>query len=86
MNNYKWSEAERKYVIQALNRIADNLGRLANDDKVVATWQRKKFVVNGERVEAWFCSECNHSLSAFTLTNYCPNCGSRMEEGDADDN
>lgn len=32
----------------------------------------------------WQCSECNYSTDYNIARNYCPNCGARMDEEDAE--
>ena len=31
----------------------------------------------------WECSKCKHALAQIEKTNFCPNCGAEMKEGDA---
>ena len=47
-----WKENERKQIINALNRIADNLGRIANGTKVKGRWQWQKVTIQGEETHA----------------------------------
>ena len=72
-----WKENERKHIIQALNRIADNLGRIANGTKVKGTWQWQKVTIQGEETHAWFCSQCGSSPVG--IGNFCPHCGSKIQ-------
>lgn len=73
-----WKENERKHIIQALNRIADNLGRIANGTKVKGRWQWQKVTIQGNETHGWFCSQCGSSpVGAVGKLNFCPWCGSR---------
>lgn len=50
-----------------------------------ATW-----VAHGNPVAFYYCSECKEQTYAgedgeSLITDYCPNCGCRMEEGDSDE-
>ena len=52
-----WKESERKHIIQALNRIADNIGRIANGTKMELTDDEikaiKKLQGTGTLEEEW---------------------------------
>lgn len=76
-----WSENERKQMINALNRIADNLGRLANRTKIKGKWQWQKCTILGEEMHAWVCSQCGFMATGVAIDNarYCPNCGLKMQ-------
>lgn len=40
-------------------------------------WKRK--IVDSGFNADWICSECGHRLKTEYATNYCPNCGAKME-------
>lgn len=40
------------------------------------TWQKDKRC----KIDEWLCSECNKVL-AHNYTNFCPNCGAKMDGG-----
>lgn len=44
------------------------------------TWQKDKRC----KIDEWLCSECGKVL-AHNYTNYCPNCGAKMEGGIPDE-
>lgn len=74
----EWKEKEQ--IILALNRIADNLGRIANGTKVKGRWQWQKVTIQGEETHAWFCSQCGSSpVGVVGKMNFCPYCGSKMQ-------
>ncbi len=75
-----WKENERKRMIQALNRIADNLGRIANRTKIKGRWKYGEF----GSMPIWTCSECG-TISKSGEMRYCPYCGSEMENGTEED-
>lgn len=80
-----WKENERKQIINALNRIADNLGRIANGTKVKGRWKCGKF----GSMPIWTCSErgtLSKSDGRTELMRYCPYCGSEMENGTEENN
>ena len=73
-----WRESERKQMIQALNRIADHLGRIANGTKIKGRWKWQKVTIQGEETHAWICSQCGSMpVGVVGTLRYCPWCGSR---------
>ena len=45
----------------------------------LGTWTTKRTMYHdGE----WYCSVCGYEPIVYEATNYCPNCGARMEAGE----
>lgn len=43
-------------------------------------WEKRTFIVfDNEIKDSYHCSECNTTWD--TATNYCPNCGAKMDGG-----
>lgn len=57
--------------IQTLNQVMD---WLEQEPKTGHWWERDTYP---QECECWDCSECQETV--FERTNYCPNCGARME-------
>ncbi len=63
-------------------------GAFREDDQLMLKKRMEELPSVQPRKGKWIdgmCSECEESTQDF-LTNFCPNCGCRMEEGDSDDN
>ena len=60
-----------------------NLSKIPTADVVEVKrgkWEKRTFIVfDNEIKDSYHCSECNTTWD--TATNYCPNCGAKMDGG-----
>jgi hypothetical protein len=64
-------EAHGSLVVQAKDMA---IKALEQEPKTGHWWERDTYP---QECECWDCSECQETV--FERTNYCPNCGARME-------
>ena len=71
------------YLFNITQRIFDIISEIPAAD--VAPVVHVRWVHDGRRIESgidWcHCSECGKSDNFCTRTNYCPNCGAKMDGG-----
>ena len=71
------------YLFNITQRIFDIISEIPAAD--VAPVVHGRWVHDGRRIESgidWcHCSECGKSDNFCTRTNYCPNCGAKMDGG-----
>lgn len=72
------------YLFNITQRIFDIISEIPAAD--VAPVVHGRWVHDGRRIESgidWcHCSECGKSDNFCTRTNYCPNCGAKMDGGE----
>lgn len=77
----KWDggfSVERSRIItEALNELPS-----VQPTQKVGKWGRK--IVDGGYNADWICSSCGYKEMTDFPTKFCPNCGAKMEEGDAE--
>lgn len=52
----------------------------ASADRPTGYWKYNPDCVNDEMQSEFYCTNCNHGADSI-LSNYCPNCGAKMESG-----
>lgn len=70
------------------NLIAEVIGQLpsAQPERKTGRWIKENIVLTSDPPQyRWHCSECGRVVHGFTtgvLTDYCPNCGTKMRKGE----
>ena len=71
-------------VLTMLKRMIENAPTVDAVEVVHGKWQERRFIcMDNEHQLGYRCSECN--LTFDVETNYCPNCGAKMDGGNEDD-
>ena len=60
----------------------DNAPTVDAVEVVHGRWEKRKLIVFDDEMVGYRCSKCNTTWDA--ETNYCPNCGAKMDGGDED--
>lgn len=71
---------DEKETIKELHKCYDKLNALPTADvreNAHAKWVIEKEIVNGVLLSGQFCSNCGYPQ--YLTTNYCPNCGAKMD-------
>lgn len=82
--------AKKELDVEAIADVINVLEHTPSAEPRKGKWVKENIVLTSTPPQyQWHCSECGRLVHWFTtekLTNYCPDCGARMSEGEEDDN
>ena len=83
-SNVQW---DYKKELSVIKPVVDQMPTVDAVEVVHGRWIERKeiFSENEGEVDAIGCSECGKSQRKYLRTNYCPNCGAKMDGGRTND-
>jgi rubrerythrin len=72
-----------KNFIKAVEQVLEDIPTADVVEVKHGRWEKRTFIVfDNEIKDSYHCTECNTTWD--TETNYCPNCGAKMDGGKGD--
>ena len=73
-----WEEPSYTDALNVLTEIRDKIKGLPSIQPVTGKWETDEVCCSdGYKYTVTYCSECDEQVDY--MTNYCPNCGAKME-------